>query len=110
MTEQDNIPLHQMGVADLESIPHQIGHAILRLSDGATVRPASGQMSQNDTNVLYKMLLEVGNITEEDPLDDMNGSGSELLRRINVKGDGVCYSMCISSDNLVYIVKKRSDP
>jgi len=104
MTELETLPLHHL---DLESIPNQIGHAILRSTDGSVIRK-SGSLESNDIDILYKMLLEMGDILNANG-NVKKGKKEELLKRVNVQGgNGVCYSMGVSKDELVYIVKKRS--
>uniref|UniRef100_A0A7S2S507 Late endosomal/lysosomal adaptor and MAPK and MTOR activator 5 n=1 Tax=Eucampia antarctica TaxID=49252 RepID=A0A7S2S507_9STRA len=97
-------PAHALHLVDLESIPNQIGTAILRSSDGIPLRPHTGDLSENDGNVLYQMLLEVGDVLESD----------ESLKSINIScgggntndGGAPHYSVCVA-DTCVYIVKKK---
>lgn len=106
MTEEEILPLHHLDV-DLESVPNQIGHAILRAADGSALKPPNGSLSANDVEVLYKMLLEMGHILKP---QSSNDAGGELLKKVTIQGgNGICYCMGISMDGLVYIIKKRSD-
>eukprot|EP01083_Nonionella_stella_P060689 158360_1 len=107
MSEQDNLPLHLN--VDLDSVPNQIGNAILRASNGSIVKSPNRSISERDLNILYKMLLEMGHI-----LNDKNSSSSnplgELLTKITVQGgNGVSFCVGLSTDGLVYIAKKRID-
>ncbi len=93
---------HAMHLIDLESIPNQIGTAVLSASDGIPLRPHTGSLSDHDANTLYQILLEVGDILESD---------DEALKSINIScgGDdgGSHYSVCVAN-TYVYIVKKKS--
>jgi hypothetical protein len=114
MTEQETLPLHLN--VDLESVPNQIGHAILRSSNGSIIKPPNGSLSSHDVNILYKMLLEMGHILN-DQTSAVNGNTNsnkkeELLKKVTVQGgtgNDIRYCMGVSKDGLVYIVKKRSD-
>lgn len=87
---------HQHQLADLESIPNQLGHAILFAKDGSLVQAPSESMSQHDIDLLYKILLEVE-----------IGRGDKL-RKITVKGGEMVYSICVTADGYIYIVKQRA--
>ena len=90
--------MDQHHLSDLESIPNQIGTAILRSSDGELFRQPSGTLSEHDVGILYQMLIEVGGVIVRD----------EKLRRVTVEGgNGVTYSMCAAMDGYIYIVKRR---
>lgn len=96
-TESPTAPLH---LIDLDSIPNQIGHAILKSSDGSIVRQPTGTLTVADLNLLYKMLLETA---------DVLNSSDEVIQRVNVCGgiEEVEYCFSIGTDGLIYIVKKR---
>eukprot|EP00592_Proboscia_alata_P006497 CAMPEP_0194357356 /NCGR_PEP_ID=MMETSP0174-20130528/4848_1 /TAXON_ID=216777 /ORGANISM="Proboscia alata, Strain PI-D3" /LENGTH=114 /DNA_ID=CAMNT_0039127337 /DNA_START=1 /DNA_END=345 /DNA_ORIENTATION=+ len=99
------------GFVDLETIPGQIGTAILRSSDGAAFRPCTGQMTKNDSEIIYQMMLEAGTILSS---KNRNNDGSfslkenEGLRRLIIGFQSVRYAASIAGDGLVYIVKSRS--
>jgi len=103
--EQHQTPLHH----HLESIPDQVGIAILRSNDGSILHPPTGSLCTHDVQILYRMLLEIGGI-----LLPSNSSGSEkdeeLLKRFNVEMGGdlekISYTVCLTQDGFVYIVKK----
>ena len=94
-----NQSLHQHQFADLESIPDQIGYAILNAKDGTPLHSPSGSMSSHDIELLYQILLEVGGT--------MKGSGDKL-NKINIEGGDILYSMCVTDDGYVYLVKRRA--
>jgi hypothetical protein len=96
-TESRTTPLH---LIDLDSIPNQIGHAILRASDGDIVRQPTGTLTAADLNVLYKMLLETS---------DVLNNSEEVIQRVSISGgnEDVEYSISLGTDGLIYIVKKR---
>ena len=100
----------------LESIPHQIGVAILRSEDGSSFQPPSGTLSDHDVQILYKMLLEVGGILEPNPRTVSNvgnsEKGLESFKRFTVErrgdeGEKMSYSVCVTVDGFVCIVKRR---
>ena len=97
----ENQLLHQHHFADLESIPNQIEHAILNAKDGSLL---SGSMSPHDIDILYQILLEVG--------ETMKGDGGaetgDKLKTITVEGGDISYSMCVTADGYIYLVKRRS--
>mmetsp|Transcript_2124 Transcript_2124/g.2472 ORF Transcript_2124/g.2472 Transcript_2124/m.2472 type:complete len:108 (+) Transcript_2124:285-608(+) len=104
MTDQEMPlnPLQQAAAVDLESIPNQIGYAVLNATDGSIVRPISGSLSMDDVMTLHKMLLEMGDIL----YTDKNGD-QELLKRVKVDVGDAGYNMCISKNGFIYIVKKQ---
>ena len=103
MTDQENLPLHDINVY-LESIPNQIGHAILTAADGSTIRQANGSLSTKDVDIVYKIILEMGYILN---IDEKVSMREELLKRITIQGgNGVYYCIGASKDGLIYIVKK----
>lgn len=114
MTMNENQqPLHHFA-ADLESIPNQIGHVILN-KDGLPIHPPSGSLSKHDVDILYQILLEVGEIMVG---GESNGNGNsnvnirsnnEKLKMLTIEGgSGVSYSICVTKDGYLYVVKRRS--
>mmetsp|Transcript_28715 Transcript_28715/g.34986 ORF Transcript_28715/g.34986 Transcript_28715/m.34986 type:complete len:113 (-) Transcript_28715:188-526(-) len=83
---------------DLESIPNQIGFAVLRVSDGSLVCPISGDITDADAVCLYRILLETGNLL----------AAKEDLVRVTISFKKFQYRFCLSNDGLVYIVKTGS--
>mmetsp|Transcript_6605 Transcript_6605/g.7665 ORF Transcript_6605/g.7665 Transcript_6605/m.7665 type:complete len:116 (+) Transcript_6605:30-377(+) len=104
----------------LESIPDQVGIAILRSQDGSMIQQPSGTLLDHDVQILYQMLLEIGGILVSTG-NTSTGSekGGESLKRFTVEmggggggGDGgerekISYSVCVTGDGFVYIVKRR---
>lgn len=87
---------------DLDQITNQIGYAIMNASDGSLLKSPSGSLSSSDTDIIYKLLLEMGPIVNF-------GNKNESLKRVNVQGsNGVCYTIVISNDGLIHVVKKRT--
>jgi len=87
-------------LADLDSVPNQIGAAVIRSSDGTFLRPPSGLLSEHDAFIIYQMLMEVGHI---------NSGQDHELGRVNVEGvNGVSYSACVDKNGFVYIVKRQT--
>eukprot|EP00571_Detonula_confervacea_P012140 CAMPEP_0172312542 /NCGR_PEP_ID=MMETSP1058-20130122/17860_1 /TAXON_ID=83371 /ORGANISM="Detonula confervacea, Strain CCMP 353" /LENGTH=106 /DNA_ID=CAMNT_0013026027 /DNA_START=73 /DNA_END=396 /DNA_ORIENTATION=+ len=87
-------------IVDLDVIPGQIGHAILRASDGTILRPPSGNLTERDVGIVYRMLLEIGTVLE-----------GEGLQRVTVGFRSVSYAIAFGGgDGCLYIVKKRSMP
>lgn len=89
---------------DLDSLPGQIGAAVLRASDGAVLRPPASPdlLSDHDLSILYRMLREVGDVVPD----------GEGLRRIEVSFQGgVRYTVALAGDGtgdgFVYILKRR---
>jgi hypothetical protein len=80
---------------DLTTISSQIGNAII--SPDGTILSRSGQLSENDVAVIYRMMLEVGTV--------MNGEG---IRRVTVGFGGVSYVVGVGADGCLYVVKKKS--
>ena len=108
------IPLHH----HLESIPDQVGIAILRSEDGSIKEGPTGTLSDHDVHILYKMLLEIGGIlvTRSAPINNtsIRGKGGECLKRFTVErkggrdeGEKISYSVCVTGDGFVCIVKRR---
>lgn len=77
-------------------VPGQIGNAVLR-SDGTIIRLA-GNLSERDVGIVYRMMLEIGTVLEE-----------EGLQRVTVGFRSVSYAVALGgTDGCLYIVKKRS--
>ena len=88
-------------VIDLDSVPQQIGHAILRAADGTILQPPSGSLSERDVGIIYRMMLEVGTVLD----------GKEGLQRLSIGFKSVSYAITLGcGDGCLYIVKKRSSP
>mmetsp|Transcript_12827 Transcript_12827/g.22051 ORF Transcript_12827/g.22051 Transcript_12827/m.22051 type:complete len:116 (-) Transcript_12827:1604-1951(-) len=87
-------------IVDLDAIPGQIGHAILRASDGTILRPPTGSLTDRDVGIVYRMMLEIGTV--------LDGEG---LQRVTVGFQSVSYAVVLGGgDGCLYIVKKRSSP
>jgi hypothetical protein len=85
---------------DLEHIPNHVGHAVLNAADGSILKPPNGSLSTSDVDIMYNILLEMGHV-----LDGKHDK--DVLMRVNIQGNnGTCYTMGVSNDGLVYIVKK----
>jgi len=95
-------PPRSAELPDLEAVPGQIGHAIIRASDGTILRPPSGSMTERDINIVYRMILEVGTL--------LDGSGEGGLQRVTVGFRSVSYAITLGENDCLYIVKKRSAP
>jgi len=102
----------------LESIPDQVGIAILRSQDGSMIQQPSGTLFDHDVQILYQMLLEIGGIlVSTGNISTGSEKGRESLKRFTVEmgsggGDGgerekISYSVCATGDGFVYIVKRR---
>ena len=89
-------PLDTPTTIDLDSIPNQIGSAILS-PDGTLLRPPSGSLTEKDVAIIYRMMMEVGTVLE--------GEGME---RVTIGFSGVSYVVGVGGDGCLYIVKKRS--
>ena len=88
-------------VLDLDAVPGQIGHAILRASDGTILRPPSGSLTERDVGIVYRMMFEIGMVLE----------GDEGLQRVTVGFKEVSYAIALGGgDGCLYIVKKKSSP
>ena len=83
---------------DLDTVPGQIGQAILRASDGSLLRPPTGSLTERDVGMVYRMMLEIGTV--------LDGEG---LQRVTVGFRSVSYAVALG-DNCLYIVKKKSSP
>lgn len=96
-TIQQQPPLHNITPQpiDLTTIPSQIGHAIL--SPEGTILAREGSLSENDVGIIYRMMLEVGEVTR-----------GEGVRRVTVGFGGVSYVIGIGGDGCLYVVKKKS--
>jgi hypothetical protein len=92
---------------DLDAIPGQIGHAILRASDGAIMNGPTGCLTDRDVRVAYRMMLEVGTVLSGDDANEREGG----LRRVAVGFRGVTYAITLGGDDgCLYVVKRRSSP
>ena len=105
-----NQPLHQHQFADLESIPNLLGHAILNANDGSQIQSPSGSMSTHDIDLMYQILLEVGEIMKGDMnmITNRGIGSSDKFKKITIEGRGVSYSVCLTTEGYIYIVKRRS--
>lgn len=93
-SSSDSAPPEQ---PDLEAVPCQVGHAVLRSSDGSILRAPTGGLSDRDVGIIYRMLLEIGT--------KLNG---EALQRFTISFGAVAYVVVMSpSDGCVYVVKKQ---
>ena len=98
---QQQQPTQPSKVIDLDSVPQQIGHAILRTADGTILQPPSGSLSEKDVGIIYRMMLEVGTVLD----------GKEGLQRLSIGFKSVSYAVTLGcGDGCIYIVKKRSSP
>lgn len=97
-------PPRSAELPDLDAVPGQIGHAIIRASDGTILRPPSGSLTERDINIVYRMIMEVGTL--------LDGSGEGGLQRVTVGFRTVSYAIALGGENndCLYIVKKRSSP
>lgn len=87
-------------VIDLDTIPGQIGHAILRASDGTILQPPSGSLTERDVGIVYRMMLEIGTVLD---------GQEEGLQRLSVGFRSISYAVTLGGgDGCLYIVKKRS--
>ena len=87
-------------ILDLDAVPGQIGHAVLRAADGHVVRHPTGSLTSRDAALLYRALLEAGTV--------LCGEG---LERLTVGFRNVSYAVVMGrGDGCLYIVKKRSSP
>ena len=93
-TQQQPPPVNE--IIDLDSVPGQIGHAVLRVSDGTIIRRPTGSLSERDVGIVYRMMLEIGTVLE-----------GEGLQRVTVGFRSVSYAVALG-DGCLYIVKKRS--
>mmetsp|Transcript_32841 Transcript_32841/g.50227 ORF Transcript_32841/g.50227 Transcript_32841/m.50227 type:complete len:88 (+) Transcript_32841:70-333(+) len=83
---------------DLESVPGQIGTAMLRCTDGSLVRACTGRLTPDRANIVYRMLAETGALLKED----------EGLRTLSVSFSAVRYTASLD-DDYVYIVQTRME-
>ena len=89
---------------DLDAVPGQLGHAVLRSSDGsAAFGPPTGGMTELDASVVYRMMLEIGTVLE--------GGKEGGFRRVTVGFRNVPYVVALGGgDGCMYVVKRRSSP
>ena len=54
------------------------------------------------------MLKEVGYLLQDDSSPNNKNSEDDLLQRVNIQSgdDGIQYSMCVTKDGYIFIVKK----
>lgn len=102
-TETHALPEFDDLGCDLNAIPNQTGYAVLAASDGTPALDPNGDLSLHDCKILYKMLLECGELFLHDHGDDGN---QKNFRRMNVEAGAVTYSICVTADGFVYIVKR----
>ena len=100
-------------IIDLDSIPGQIGNAIIRASDGTILRAPTGSLTEQDVMIVYRMMLEIGTVLEGGTggKDDNNNTCTEAegLQRVTVGFKDVSYAVTLGgSDGCLYIVKKKS--
>lgn len=135
MTERGSTSIQQPPM-DLESIPGQIGTAIIRTNpisrtnnDNAHEPPmCTGEMTPKDADIMYSILSEIGAILS--PLNVSATMGSvvqgnkaggvekddaivqvkeeESLKKFTVSFPSIQYTCCVSNAGCIYIVKKRS--
>ena len=96
MAETETHALEENDFRELNAIPNQIGYAVLAASDGAPSLNPTGDLSLEDCNLLYKMLLECEELFQ----------GDQHFRRLNVEAGSITYSICVTSEKLIYIVKR----
>jgi hypothetical protein len=95
-------------IADLDSIPNQLGHAVVRASDGTILRPPTGTLSERDVGIVWRLMLEIGTVLEGGSGSEENSSGGgEGLQRVTVGFGCVNYAVGLW-DGCLYVVKKRS--
>ena len=100
-------------IIDLDSIPGQIGHAIVRITDGTILRPPTGSLSKQDVEIVYRMMLEIGTVLEGGTGGKDTSDSDEVvvegLQRVTVGFKEVSYAITLGgSDGCLYIVKKKS--
>lgn len=101
-------------IIDLDSIPGQIGNAIIRASDGTILRAPTGNLNEQDVMIVYRMMLEIGTVLEggtggKDDNNNTSTDEAEGLQRVTVGFKDVSYAVTLGgSDGCLYIVKKKS--
>ena len=101
-------------IIDLDSIPGQIGNAIIRASDGTILRAPTGSLTEQDVMIVYRMMLEIGTVLEggtggKDDNNNTSTDEAEGLQRVTVGFKDVSYAVTLGgSDGCLYIVKKKS--
>ena len=98
MAETETHVLEEYDLGDLNAIPNQTGYAVLRASNGTPSLNPKGDLSLHDCAIVYKMLLECGELFQ----------GDKHFRRMNIEAGAVTYSTCVTADGLIYIVKRSN--
>lgn len=122
---------------DLESIPGQIGTAIIcppnfvakNNNNDARLHQHSitctGEMTEKDADIMYSILLEIGAVlspqstmvpkpavnhtqTGREDTNYDDMEGYEALKKFTVSFPSVQYSCCVSSTGYSFVVKRRS--
>lgn len=106
-----SVVVGQQAVSDhLDAVPGQVGHAVLRASDGTVLRPPTGSLTERDVGVVYRILLEIGTVLEGGR-GEGGGTDEGGLQRVTIGFQSVSYAVAMGGgDGCVYIVKKRSSP
>ena len=132
MTEQIKLPTGSQPI-DLESIPGQLGTAIVETMTTNDMKPeqkttCTGEMTVKEAQILYSILLEIGMILSpsseslmrakndgDTKANEFNNGmkcnaedGQELLKKYTVSFSSIHYSCCVSNSGCTYIVKRRS--
>jgi len=104
----------------LETVPHQIGTAVLNVGDGSLARECTGNLTYQDAKVLHTMILECGTLLrkptsglDDDPAPSYVDAptivsrqrNAEGLKRITITFPRTKYTAALGSDGLLYIVK-----
>jgi hypothetical protein len=90
-------------MVDLDAVPGQVGHAVLRASDGSAVLGPTGSLTEHDAVVLHRMMLEIGSV--------LGGKDNEEggFRRVTVGFRDVTYAVAMGGGGGdgcgVYVVK-----
>jgi hypothetical protein len=108
----------------LEALPNQIGTAIVNGTNGSLVKECSGEMTTQDAQLLYQMVLESGTILKKPTCGTNEGSapstyvdaltknrrqrGAEGLKRLTVTFSSVTYSAALGGDGNLYIIKTKT--
>ena len=88
----------------IPKLPSSSPSPALSTTNGTSIPSSQYGISANDQALLYQMLNEVGYLLQ----DDANNGEEDLLQRVNIQGgdDGIQYSMCVTKDGFIFIVKK----